>query len=467
MTIVTRRGFVASAAAAAFVGAACAAPELLPGKGGAVALAEGDAQLRTTNGVCTECPARCALSATVRGDLIVNARPSSGGTGGGSALCALGYAGMAAKGAAAIAAPVPSDAWDEGLSENSALLGQVEDGSCAAGEFGSALAAGVAEVLGCSAWRFDARNARAALVLSQGHASDRRPAFLQGLKEACDNGARLFVAASVLPDGAQYMGSWLAVRPGTELALLLSVAHRLVHNGTYAKDALGGAGIDISALAPVLAPCNLEWAEQVTGLGASQIDQVAETLWQGAPASFVDFGWECASGPGYANTQATARAAVLVNLLLGAWGQRGGALCVPAAGEASQDAGEFSPAVVAPGIVQGLVWEEPFDPCADGELACVGGVASSSAQAPSGDNPYMADIAKGYGFDNVWLCPQDAEARGIADGDVVVVEGTAVGSVVAPANVTARVRPGAIYVPAVQELQELVQAGVRVMKVGA
>ena len=40
------------------------------------------------------------------------------------------------------------------------LLGQVEDGSCAAGEFGSALAAGVAEVLGCSAWRFDARNAR-------------------------------------------------------------------------------------------------------------------------------------------------------------------------------------------------------------------------------------------------------------------------------------------------------------------
>ena len=46
MTIVTRRGFVASAAAAAFVGAACAAPELLPGKGGAVALAEGDALLR-------------------------------------------------------------------------------------------------------------------------------------------------------------------------------------------------------------------------------------------------------------------------------------------------------------------------------------------------------------------------------------------------------------------------------------
>jgi len=139
------------------------------------------------------------------------------------------------------------------------------------------------------------------------------------IARAIENGARLVVIDPYLSQTAARAHWWIPIRPGTDGALALGVAHAIIernlHNQAFLdewtvgfdqyKDYLMGKvdGIEKSP----------EWAEEITGVPAAHIRKLAFELGTTKPA-VVDV-W---SGPGqHSNAVQGGRAIMLLNVLLG------------------------------------------------------------------------------------------------------------------------------------------------------
>lgn len=139
------------------------------------------------------------------------------------------------------------------------------------------------------------------------------------ISRAMENGARFVVVDPYLSQTAARANGWIPLRPGTDGALALGIAHEIIkrnlHDQAFIdewavgfdqyKDYLLGK-VDGTEKSP-------EWAEQVTSVPAAQIRKLAFELATTKPA-VVDV-W---SGPGqHSNAVQGGRAIALLNVLLG------------------------------------------------------------------------------------------------------------------------------------------------------
>ncbi len=111
---------------------------------------------------------------------------------------------------------------------------------------------------------------------------------------------------------------WLPVKPGTELALALGVAHLLIKNGRAAH-AVGLPGME--ALAASYTP---EKVAEITGVDPKRLADVTAALAQAAyPLVVVGSEWGAGGGAG------PIMAGIAVNMLLGRVGKRGNLVDLP------------------------------------------------------------------------------------------------------------------------------------------
>jgi thiosulfate reductase/polysulfide reductase chain A len=140
------------------------------------------------------------------------------------------------------------------------------------------------------------------------------------LTRAVEQGARLVVVDPYLSDTAAKAHEWVSIRPGTDGALALAMAHVIVRDDLYDKEFVAGWTSGFEEYAAYLADKTPEWAEGITTVPAETVERLAKDLASTKPA-LVDT-W---SGPGqHSNAVQGGRAIALLNALIGSWDAPGG-----------------------------------------------------------------------------------------------------------------------------------------------
>lgn len=110
----------------------------------------------------------------------------------------------------------------------------------------------------------------------------------EAMREAHRCGARFVNVAPIRSDvSAELEPEWLPIRPGTDVALMLALAHTLVREGLHDADFLRTHCVGFEAFLPYLSgesdgqPKSAAWAEPITNLPASSMEHLARKMADG------------------------------------------------------------------------------------------------------------------------------------------------------------------------------------------
>jgi len=125
----------------------------------------------------------------------------------------------------------------------------------------------------------DYSNARLMVVWGANPSRETRASkATETISRAGHEGTRLIVIDPLRTDVAAMADEWLPIRPGTDLALGLAMAHVIIRENLYDKEFVERWCVGFDALAAHVEPCTPEWAEQQTGIDAEQIRRVARVI---------------------------------------------------------------------------------------------------------------------------------------------------------------------------------------------
>jgi thiosulfate reductase/polysulfide reductase chain A len=140
------------------------------------------------------------------------------------------------------------------------------------------------------------------------------------ITRAVERGARLVVVDPYLSDTAAKAQEWVALRPGTDGALALALAHVIIRDQLYDQAFVARWTVGFDEYAALVKSATPAWAEAITSVRAQVIERLARELATTKPA-LVD-AW---SGPGqHSNGVQGGRAIALLNTLIGSWDRPGG-----------------------------------------------------------------------------------------------------------------------------------------------
>ena len=145
------------------------------------------------------------------------------------------------------------------------------------------------------------------------------------LTQAIERGGRLVVVDPYLSDTAAKAQEWVPLRPGTDGALALAMAHVIIRDQLYDEAFVASWTSGFDDYAAYVADKSPEWASEISSVDARTIERLALELATTKPA-LVD-AW---SGPGqHSNGVQSGRAIALLNALIGSWDRPGG-MIIPA-----------------------------------------------------------------------------------------------------------------------------------------
>ena len=184
---------------------------------------------------------------------------------------------------------------------------------------------GMTQALGAADFTSDVANAKMVMFLGRSYCDGIRPSSVHALQKAHENGCHVVMVDPRYNNSMHFADEWIPIRPGTDLALILAMAHVLVKNDTYDHDYVANYTVGFEDWAARLEEYDPAWASEITGIPAETIERLANEMWEAAPQSSIEQGWRAAFGCAHQNSGETARALCLVNTLLGCWGLAGGA----------------------------------------------------------------------------------------------------------------------------------------------
>ncbi len=203
---------------------------------------------------------------------------------------------------------------------------------------------GMTQAIGAGDFTSDVENAKMVMFIGRSYADGIRPASLHAMQKGYQKGAKFVMVDPRYNNSMHFCTEWVPIRPGTDLALILAMAHVLITEGTYDAEYIAANTVGFEDWAARVESCTPEWAEEITGVPAETIERLAHEMWEAAPQSSIEQGWRAATGCAHQNSGETARALCLFNTLLGCWGLEGGAYTPP-----SQSAGKLTdPKFAAP-----------------------------------------------------------------------------------------------------------------------
>ncbi len=109
----------------------------------------------------------------------------------------------------------------------------------------------------------------------------------KGVLEALDNGATLVVVDPQHTPTAEKADHWLPIEPRTDGALALAMGHVILEEGLYDEDFVENETHGFEAYEEAVADKTPEWAEDITGIDADVIREVAIGFAEAAPAAGI------------------------------------------------------------------------------------------------------------------------------------------------------------------------------------
>ncbi len=273
-------------------------------------------------------------------------------------------------------------------------------------------ASGFLQTIGASTYSSDIVNSKMTMFIGRNYADAIRPSSVAQLQQAHESGARIVIVDPRCNNTIAFADEWVPINPGTDLALILSMAHVLVAKGLYDQEYVKANGVGFDDWAAKLVSYTPTWAERITGISAGIIERLALEFAEAAPAASIEQGWRAAIGSAYRNSGETARAVCLFNTLLGCWNQKGGALFTSTVNSGALDEGRF-PKVPKPAVPLLGLDDYPLANPATGSVLQAAKLAKDGAI--KGMFFYQSNMAAGYA-NPAYL----AEALGSLDLMVVI-----------------------------------------------
>ena len=141
------------------------------------------------------------------------------------------------------------------------------------------------------------------------------------LMSAMQKGCKLITIDPRYTKTAARSHAWYPIRPRTDMAFLLALAHVLVNEGLYDKEFVAKRCSGIKELREHVQKYTPEWAAKETEIPAQDIVTMARELAAAAPASMIYPGRRSSN---YTDSSQVRRAFAIVNALLGNWDRPGG-----------------------------------------------------------------------------------------------------------------------------------------------
>jgi thiosulfate reductase/polysulfide reductase chain A len=138
---------------------------------------------------------------------------------------------------------------------------------------------------------------------------------------AMQNGCKLVVLDPRFTKTAALAQEWHAIRPGTDMAFFLALAHVLINEGLYDKEFVAKRTHGFDKLKEHVRPYSPQWAAAECEIPAADIARIARELAAAAPAAMVYPGRRSSD---YVDSTQIRRSMAIVNALLGNWDQAGG-----------------------------------------------------------------------------------------------------------------------------------------------
>lgn len=170
----------------------------------------------------------------------------------------------------------------------------------------------------------DMGNAKFVLFLGRNYAEGLSPANTAGLAGAYERGAKIVIVDPRQSAACILAHEWIPIRPGTDLAFLMAMAHVLIKENLYDKDFIAKHGLGFEEFAAEMAKWTPEWAASVSGIPAGTIVRLAREMAAQKPKACIEQGYKAPNGSNYANGVDTFRMLAMVNGLLGNYGEKGG-----------------------------------------------------------------------------------------------------------------------------------------------
>ena len=141
------------------------------------------------------------------------------------------------------------------------------------------------------------------------------------LMTAMQNGCKLVVLDPRFTKTAALANEWYAIKPGTDMAFFLAIAHVLISEGLYDQKFVAEKTTGFNELRAHVQKYTPEWAAKETEIPAKDIRRLARELAAAAPAAMVYPGRRSSD---YKDSTQIRRSFAIVNALLGNWDQAGG-----------------------------------------------------------------------------------------------------------------------------------------------
>ncbi|MCG6967422.1 MAG: molybdopterin-dependent oxidoreductase [Chromatiaceae bacterium] len=169
--------------------------------------------------------------------------------------------------------------------------------------------------------RTDMAHSRCIVLIGSHIGENLHNSQVQTLAKALDSGATLITVDPRFSVAASKSAHWLAIKPGTDMALLLAWMNVLINEDLYDREYVARHCTGFGQLARHVQAFNPEWAYLETGLEPSSIRETARAMARAAPATLVHPGRHVTW---YGDDTQRCRAIAILNALLGSWGRPGG-----------------------------------------------------------------------------------------------------------------------------------------------
>ncbi len=167
----------------------------------------------------------------------------------------------------------------------------------------------------------DIRDSKCLVLIGSHIGENMHNSQVQEMAEAIDNDATIITVDPRYSTAASKSKHWLAIKPATDIALLLSWIHVIIEEGLYDKEYIKKYATGFNELKDHVRQFTPEWAYGITTIKPAEIRKTARTMAHAAPAVIIHPGRFVAW---YGDDVQRTRSIAILNALLGTWGRRGG-----------------------------------------------------------------------------------------------------------------------------------------------
>jgi thiosulfate reductase / polysulfide reductase chain A len=253
----------------------------------------------------------------------------------------------------------------------------------------------------------DFENSRFIMLLGRNPGAGLQLRKLRDIAAGKERGARLVVVDPRFSESASMAHEWIRIRPGTDLAFMLAIAHVMVQEKIYQKDFVEKHTEGFEEFSKGIEEYTPAWAQEKTSVPKETIVRIAREMATAAPRALIHRGYHGAMGTQYKNSLQLVRSVACVNGLMGNFNQLGGLFPAPKVKLGKLDSSKYpAPEEVSDSMVDGSGDQEryPLTPTGHGlthaipELAMQGKLKAGFIyhNNPLRTNPNPARVIEGY-----------------------------------------------------------------------